>query len=250
MIAVTAILLGLLGSLHCVGMCGPIALALPVAGRSGIMKFVSILLYNLGRAFTYALFGALFGLLGSGFVMFGLQQILSVTVGIIILAVIIFPRIFKGFNFNEGPFSMLGRVRNKFAQLFTKRSLMALFAIGILNGLLPCGLVYIAIAGATASGDVFKGAMFMALFGMGTMPAMLTVSWFRDYLSKNFRQAVNKSMPYLISIMAILMIVRGLNLGIPYLSPKADNDKTISCCEKVESNKNEIKKLPACCKHK
>lgn len=118
------------------------------------------------------------------------------------------------------------------ADLFTQRSYSSLFAIGLLNGLLPCGLVYIALAGALASGTALNGALFMAAFGLGTIPMMMSLSWFANVISVRFRSGLRMAFPYLISVMAILMILRGMNLGIPYLSPKMEANGNKTCCHK------------------
>lgn len=226
-----AISLGLLGSLHCVGMCGPIALSLPVHGRSQSSRFIAILVYNAGRIMTYSALGALFGLLGQGFAIFGLQQILSIVLGVIILLSVLLPGdIFAQFSFTSKLHQLFTRLKSSLGNLFQNRSTKALFYIGLLNGLLPCGLIYMAITGALASGSVIQGALFMALFGLGTVPAMFSVAWFSNLISVKFRASITKAMPYVVSVMAVLLILRGMNLGIPYISPKmAEQNTEVSC---------------------
>lgn len=237
-----AISIGLLGSLHCVGMCGPIALALPVQGKSQSARFVSILIYNSGRIITYAALGALFGLIGQGFAIFGLQQILSIVLGSLILIAVLLPSVLPAKNVFTSKFhNWFNHLKSSLSYLFTKRSQSALFSIGLLNGLLPCGLIYMAMAGALASGSVINGMLFMAVFGLGTVPAMFSVAWFSNLASVKFRLTITKAMPYVVSVMAVLLILRGMNLGIPYISPKmveqttahnSDLDKKIECCHK------------------
>lgn len=236
-----AISIGLLGSLHCVGMCGPIALALPIQGKSQSARFISILVYNAGRIITYSALGALFGLIGQGFAIFGLQQILSIILGVLILVGVLLPSVLPAKNVFTNKFhNWFSKLKSSFAYLFTKRTRPALFTIGLLNGLLPCGLIYMAITGALASGSVIKGMLFMLAFGLGTLPAMFSVSWFSNIASVKFRLAITKSMPYVVSIMAVFLILRGMNLGIPYISPKISEqttvnvslDKKIECCHK------------------
>lgn len=231
---IAAISLGLLGSFHCIGMCGPIALALPVHQSSPLRKTVAILLYNSGRIVTYSLLGLLFGIIGEGFAVFGLQQILSISLGILILLSIILPKkIVSGFSATNKLSSLFGKLKSALSSLFSNRNLFSLFSIGVLNGLLPCGLVYMAIAGAVATGKTTDSVLFMIFFGMGTVPVMLSLSWFSNLISVKFRNGIRTTMPYLVSVMAILMIFRGLNLGIPYISPSYhQEDKTVSCCEK------------------
>lgn len=218
---IAAISLGLLGSFHCIGMCGPIALALPVHRYSTIKKYLGIIIYNIGRAITYSSLGLVFGLLGQSFYLGGFQQNLSITLGIFILLTVIFSytranSILK-FNFLNTPINSL---KNNLSKLFNKKGIRFLFLIGLLNGLLPCGFVYMAIAGATATGNYIDGAVFMFVFGLGTIPVMLILSVFGQFISLRFRNAIHRSVPVLLSVMAILLIVRGLNLGIPMLSPQ------------------------------
>lgn len=242
---IAALSLGLLGSFHCVGMCGPIALALPVQNLSRADKFFSVLLYNLGRAFTYALFGLLFGLLGQGLFMGGFQQLVSVMLGTLILISVLYSYFFhKGLFQWHALNAFVLHMKNSFGALFRQRSAGAMFLIGLLNGLLPCGLVYVAIAGAIASGHYAYGAAFMFVFGLGTLPMMLSLSLFGQFLQVKYRNLVRRSVPVFVSLMAVLMILRGLNLGIPYISPKIEavqnaNEemlRTMDCCAKEDAH--------------
>ena len=239
---IAAISLGLLGSLHCVGMCGPIALALPLVNRNRLTKIYSILLYNFGRTITYFIIGLFFGMIGTGFNLFGLQQILSVLIGTIILLAFILPSFFVSkLKFTSKTMFLFNYLKSKLSHLLSQKTLTSHFYIGLLNGLLPCGLVYLAIAGAVATGDLLNGGIFMAIFGLGTIPAMFLVSWFGHYINLKFRSVIMRSMPYVVSVMAILLILRGLNLGIPYLSPKMDiKENKINCCatNEISAHKN------------
>ena len=177
--------------------------------------------------------GLVFGMVGTGFVFFGFQQILSVIIGTIILLAFILPSFFASrFNFSKKTLFIFNFVKSKLSILLSKKSLQSHFYIGLLNGLLPCGLVYLAIAGAIATGSLINGGIFMAVFGLGTLPAMFLISWFGHYINLKFRKVITSSMPYLVSGMAVFLILRGLNLGIPYLSPKIDKvEKVLNCCE-------------------
>ncbi len=216
-------LFGLLGSLHCIGMCGPIALALPTSQVSNWSLVNGRVLYNFGRVFTYAMLGLLFGLLGSRLNMYGLQQIVSIALGSIIILWVIIPsklknkiRSISGFN------SFTAGLKNVFMPLFKKRTNLSMFFIGVLNGFLPCGFVYMAIAGAIAvsSASPVNGMLFMALFGLGTVPAMLGTTIAGNLLSFNIKRKFAKIVPVFAVILAVIFILRGLNLGIPYISPK------------------------------
>jgi uncharacterized protein len=217
-----ALILGLLGSLHCIGMCGPIALAIVPGGRS----FMRILLYNLGRATTYAALGALSGLAGCTVAWFGGQQTLSIVAGSIVLFVLaagFFGRRLK-ISFLEKAFTA---IRTRFGKLVNQRRM--LFSIGMMNGLLPCGLVYAGLAGAGASGSAMDGAIFMFIFGIGTMPAMAALSLAGNKLSISFRSKMRNLVPLFVGIMALLLVIRGLGLGIPYLSPSIEHGRAVCC---------------------
>lgn len=229
-------IIGLLGSLHCVGMCGPIALALPIVGNSKAALIVSRLLYNFGRILTYTFFGFIFGLIGDRIQLFGLQQIVSIILGSLILLRLIIP---QKYSFTKLHFFQrtVGKLKQEFSKMFGKNSMKSLFVIGLLNGFLPCGFVYVGIAGAIATGDAFNGAAFMSLFGLGTLPIMFAASLFSSVLSLKARLNFRKAIPVFSFIIGILFILRGLNLGIPYVSPKMTSHQTtteIDCCSPTE----------------
>lgn len=231
----TALTLGFLGSFHCVGMCGPIALALPLNRESLFSKVTGALLYNTGRVFMYALLGGLFGLIGQSIIIAGYQQSLSITLGITVLIMILLPnKLANKFRFLSFTYSFIGKVKQKLKTLFKQNSFSSLFFIGTLNALLPCGLVYLGIAGAIAAGSLLQGSIFMALFGLGTVPAMLTVALISSSININFRKKINKAVPVFAASMALLLILRGMNLGIPYISPEMSVTKPecTKCCNK------------------
>ena len=217
----TAFVIGLLGSFHCIGMCGPIILALPPGEHRNVTFVSGRFLYNVGRVFTYAILGAVFGLLGSGISVAGLQQWASISLGVVILLAVLLPSKPKQIIIDKLQFSLLtSRLKNYFGKLFKKNSQGSLFLIGIINGFLPCGFVYIGVAGAIATGSLINGIMYMALFGAGTIPIMFGVSLAGNVVSLKLRQKISRFIPVLASILAIIFILRGLNLDIPYLSPK------------------------------
>jgi sulfite exporter TauE/SafE len=217
----TGFVVGLFGSLHCVGMCGPIALALPIFGETQFKILLGRVFYNLGRIVTYSVMGALFGLFGSRLVLFGLQQNLSIALGALILIYLLTPRKIKvkisEFGFYK---KVVIFIKTNFSQLASKRSTSSPFIIGLLNGLLPCGFVYMGIAGALSTGNWLSGAAYMALFGLGTFPIMFLTSVLGKVINLNVRRKINKLIPALAAVLALLFILRGLNLGIPYISPK------------------------------
>ncbi|MFA9371146.1 MAG: sulfite exporter TauE/SafE family protein [Labilibaculum antarcticum] len=220
MIYLSALILGLMGSFHCVGMCGPIALAIPLKTTSWLARISGGVIYNIGRALTYAIMGAVFGLLGRGLVMSGFQQWVSVVMGAIMILSVITPSIYKNrFNAEKGLFSFVGKVKLSLGKLFTQRSYGSLFLIGLLNGLLPCGLVYVAIAAAIATGSAAGGGLFMFIFGLGTLPMMLAISLIGNLITLELRKKITRLIPYAIVFIGVLFVLRGLSLGIPFLSP-------------------------------
>lgn len=214
---ITAWSIGILGSLHCIGMCGPIALSIPLRGH----KWLSMLIYNSGRIVTYSFLGCLFGLVGKAIVITGFQQTLSVSAGIIIILTVFFS--FSGQKFIPWPpfyQRFITQIRNQFAHLFQEKTYRSLFLIGIFNGFLPCGLLYLAIIGSLATGDPFSGSLFMMFFGLGTLPAMMFAGILRTLIDAPLKAKINKILPILTLVLGCLLIIRGMNLGIPYLSPQ------------------------------
>lgn len=229
-----ALSLGFLGSFHCIGMCGPIAMAIPVKKNSYFSIFTGALIYNMGRIVTYTCLGLLFGLLGKGFVLAGWQNFLSVALGVCILILLFIPHLLT-MHIHTGFFiGFIGKLKSKMRLLFGIHTMRSLFIIGVLNGLLPCGLVYLGITGALAMGDTINGTLFMLAFGLGTLPTMLFITFIRDYISARFRNRIKKMIPVFITVMALLLILRGLNLGIPYISPSTKINagiKSHTCCQ-------------------
>jgi len=227
----TAFMIGLLGSLHCVGMCGPIAFALPMKRDRLSSIILGSSLYNSGRLFTYFIIGCLFGLMGKGFAIAGYQQLLSILVGIGMILSIIIPSIYTNKMHSFPTFnSWLGKVKGSLGKRLGRTSNFNLWSIGILNGLLPCGLVYMGVAGSLAMATPFDGGLFMMAFGAGTLPLMLSVSILGNRLQFSFRNKVKKVIPLFVLAIGILFIIRGLNLDIPYLSPKIDNEAQLIEC--------------------
>ncbi len=215
-----ALMIGLVGSLHCIGMCGPIAVSLPLGRKSWWHRTLGGLIYNTGRILTYGILGALFGLLGQGIEMAGLQRWASILIGAVMILSVLFPALFKGkIKIEQLLFGYAGRMIGKFRKLFTINSLPSLFLIGLLNGLLPCGLVYVAVAGALNTNSVLGGIGFMIVFGLGTLPMMLAIPLLGNLVGSGFRKKYQYVLSIMVVVLGILFVLRGLSLGIPYVSP-------------------------------
>ena len=217
---ITTLILGILGSFHCVGMCGPIAFLLPLDRTNSVKKYSQLFLYHFGRLFTYSILGLLFGLLGKGLNLFGFQQKLSIAIGIIMILVIIIPQQHvKRFSISKPIFSAISKVKSALGSQLKKRTPDTFFTIGFLNGFLPCGLVYIAVFGAIASGSLLNGSLYMLGFGLGTIPLMTTAVYLGNFLKGELRQKIRKVIPVFVVIVGCFFILRGMGLGIPYVSP-------------------------------
>ncbi len=239
-IFLAALTMGMIGSFHCIGMCGPLAFSLPLNDSGSFAKFTGGFLYNVGRIVTYSALGLLFGVAGKSFSLFGFQQWLSITVGTAILFFLFFPKKWMPGTGNNNILSAFTfKIRSTLGQLFFKKNYRSLFAIGLLNGLLPCGLIYMAIAGAIATADPFRSAFFMASFGLGTLPVMWSVSFFGNYIGIGLRKKIRSAYPVMMTLMACLLIVRGMGIGIPYLSPAINNNtREVQICHPVVQNTN------------
>jgi sulfite exporter TauE/SafE len=229
---IAAFVLGFGGSFHCIGMCGPIALSLPALNDRD--KWITSLLYLSGKTITYSLLGLLFGLFGKQLMLAGLQQGLSIAAGILLLIVVAMMLV-QAKQLHQNKLTLW--ISNKLIPLFglAKRShgLVAL-NMGFVNGLLPCGLVYIGLIGSLTTGSALNGMLFMAAFGLGTMPIMLSFLLMAKQFSLNFRNKIKKLAPAFVALVAVLLIVRGLGLGIPYVSPQINNptalnNKAVEC---------------------
>ncbi len=217
---IAALVFGFFTSFHCIGMCGPIAIALPLKRNTWYSKVISSLLYNFGRTITYGFLGAIFGLLGKGFKMSGFQSWVSIIVGIVMILSVLFPVLFHQKQYIDRiMYSYVGKMISAFRKLFKKSTYPSLFFIGLLNGLLPCGPVYAAIALAIVGGSILSGSLYMILFGLGTIPIMLSLNLIGHTISISMRNKIRKVIPVFIIIIGILFILRGLHLGIPYVSP-------------------------------
>lgn len=224
--------LGFLGSLHCVGMCGPLVLALPQPqgeyGRWALLVSGRVL-YNIGRALMYALLGLGAGLIGGAARFSGLQQAVSIISGVLILLWLGMPKkLASKASLATGAAQFINTLQRLLAPVLRTHFLSSQFGLGVLNGLLPCGLVFVALAGALAQSSVLASAGFMALFGLETFPAMLFFSILTGKLKNNFSSSVRRLLSPGLIVVAILLILRGLALNIPYVSPLSNAQSSAS----------------------
>lgn len=228
----SAFILGLLGSLHCVGMCGPIAFMLPVGKSNSFQKFIQVSLYHIGRLVAYASIGLVFGIIGHSFATFGVQQQLSILIGIIMILMVVLPqKQLNRFKITQPIYRFIGKVKNELGSAFKKDSYFNFFQLGFLNGLLPCGLVYMAVFASVATANLAQSSLYMLLFGLGTVPMMTGVIYFKSFIQQVTRFNFRKVIPYAVVLIGLLFILRGLGLGIPYVSPKPAVEEVSSTME-------------------
>lgn len=224
-IIVPALTFGLLGSFHCLGMCGPLMLSLSFSSNN--TKFGNIhllsgigrsLYYHLMRIISYATIGVVTGLAGTIMQTAVTQQVLSIVSGVLI--------ILWGINYSKISSVLESKGDVFFSKYFISISkklnpnnFIELGLLGIINGWLPCGLVYAAAAASLSYGRVDYSVVFMLLFGFGTIPMMVASMFLFSRISIALRKKMNKVIPYALTAMGILFILRGMNLGIPFLSP-------------------------------
>ena len=223
-----AISLGFLGSFHCIGMCGPIALALPIQKGNKFQQFAGLALYNAGRTFTYAAFGFGLGSLGSTFAWIGYLRYLSIFSGILMLLYVLWPaRLDPYFHPPKFWQKFIQHLKKQMGEMLRSRKMQSWFLLGILNGLVPCGLVYLALISSIATGSALSGSLYMLMFGIGTLPAMMAVGFFKQWFSISLRTHVRKLTPFMLAIAGILLVMRGILIEYPGNNTVSGNSITI-----------------------
>ena len=226
-----AFTLGLMSSFHCVGMCGPIALALPIHQGSKGRQILGLLTYNFGRISTYAVLGAAIGALGGAVVWVGYLRYLSIAAGALMLLYILWPARLDPFLKVPAFWQRaVARLKIGMAQYLRSRKLGGWAALGMLNGLLPCGLVYLALISAVAAGSFLNGATYMFAFGLGTLPAMMAVGFFKQWFSPALRSRMRRLTPVLMAVAGIWLVGRGLLIQFPSLLPSSGAPTEIPLC--------------------
>jgi sulfite exporter TauE/SafE len=219
--------LGAAGSLHCIGMCGPLSLALPTGQLSRTKKIISLLMYQLGRIITYSMIGLVFGLAGRSIYIAGYQQGFSIGMGVLVLTLALLYFIQKRTVHFYFLIRFYQSVQNIIIRLLkSSKGSIGFLLMGMANGLLPCGMVYIALAATLSLSQISESVLFMTLFGAGTLPAMMLVGYAGQLIKPDIRRSFQKVIPVFIVLMGAVLILRGLNLGIPFISPELPGSAT------------------------
>jgi sulfite exporter TauE/SafE len=224
-----AFFMGLFGSLHCVAMCGPLVMALPLDPAASKWKlFANRVMYQFGRVSVYGVFGLLLGVLGASIALQGWQQALSIATGILLIAMALI-------QFFQRSLPTLIQWQQRLIQPLIKQMSKWLyrpggsFFAGVLNGLLPCGMVYMALAAALNADTIWGAGNFMLFFGFGTLPLMLIFAFLGSYFKTRIRANFASWLPVLFLIMGVWFLLRGANLDIPFLSPMIYPDGAMNC---------------------
>jgi uncharacterized protein len=221
-----AITMGLLSSLHCIGMCGPIALALPVRTGGTRQKLFALGVYNTGRTLTYASLGAAIGVLGSGLAWMGFLKYLSVLAGVAMLAYVLWPaHLNRYLHLPTFWQQIVKKIKQKMSVRLKRQGLASWLILGTLNGALPCGMVSLALVSSLATGTASGGALYMLLFGVGTVPTMMAVGFFKQFISTVWRIRIHRFTPVLVGIAGVLLVIRGI-----VINPSHTEEHAITVC--------------------
>jgi sulfite exporter TauE/SafE len=212
-----AFFIGLFGSIHCIGMCGPLAFAVQVSNHNWLRVVFDKVIYNLGRIISYTALGFVIGFAGKQLWLSGMQQGLSFASGLLIIMAGISRLLHVGFGNNRLLSSLLSPV-NRLLNYALKHKAGHLI-IGMVNGFLPCGFVYLALIGAINTTMPLAAAQYMFWFGAGTFPLMLIATLSSGFMGPVVRKRINRAMPYFMICLGFWFILRGVGLNIPYLSP-------------------------------
>ena len=219
-ILLAGLILGITSNLHCVGMCGPIAMAIPVNRKNNWTILAGVLQYNFGRILTYMLLGLIVGSIGISVNTLGFLQWISILSGVFLI--IYAWR--KWFSFRiSAKLPQLGvqkMISKNIGRILKSDLPLKPLFLGTLNGFLPCGMVYIALMNAILGGHPYTSALAMMAFGIGTLPSMIAIGLVANRITNDMRRKMNKAVPYLLTVVGLLIVLRGMNLDIPFISPK------------------------------
>jgi len=203
---------------HCIGMCGGIVVAYSSSkidqDSSHMQQTISHLAYNFGRVVTYTFLGGLFGLLGQAIaftpttkgVLFLITGVLMLLAGLSLLGK------FNFLNSAEFSFSKYAWFQKSFRALLKSKSYRSFFLLGMLNGLIPCGLVYSFAIMAAATASPLWGAIVMATFGLATIPALFFLGSVTRFLQKgSLRGIMMKAAAFLVVLYALFTMYKGYN---------------------------------------
>lgn len=211
-------LLGLLSSWHCLGMCGPLTFAVASNFRISHSPIPWFIPYHTGRVLMYGGIGAILGIVGLGVNLVGYQKWISILLGLGIILYFLLPSLFKLKKLGKWLYAVPHWFSSIWTKVIKRTSLTGLFLSGALNGLLPCGLVYLALAGAITQPSPFASFYYMMAFGAGTIPLLVFSHFPYKYIQEKFPTLIKRGVPIIACLFGALLIYRGLGHGT-FLSP-------------------------------
>jgi uncharacterized protein len=234
----TGFILGLAGSMHCILMCGPLAAGLQALGPGKKRAHIKNFLYHGGRMMSYLMIGLLFGSAGKLISLIFYQQLLSIVSGALLLLWALF-YIFQGISGSGRILRVWTRAASGlFSVLRKQKTMSSIIGLGMLNGFLPCGMVYLAATASLNNGTPGYSVLYMLLFGLGTLPAMTGIIMARNFLPSAWKFSLRKLSPVFFMLLGVLFVLRGLNLDIPYISPhitqNTNRGEINNCCSKPD----------------
>jgi hypothetical protein len=239
-VVLNGLVLGLASSLHCVGMCGPVAMAIPVNRTNSFTILSGVLQYNFGRIVSYSWLGFIIGSIGITIETFGFLQWVSIIAGCFMIVYAWRKYLAVHISFGGSKFGLQGFISKNIGKVIGSDIPFKLSLLGMLNGLLPCGMVYIGLINALVAGSPLKSTYAMAAFGTGTLATMIIVGFAVNKMGMQLRNKLTNIVPYMLTLVGILIILRGLNLDIPYISPNIEEvhlnkqnqkvDVVMRCC--------------------
>lgn len=230
--------MGLASNVHCLGMCGPIAMVLPLNRRNNWTILGGTLQYNLGRTLMYGVLGILFGLLGVTIQIFGILQWMSILAGIALVIFAWRKQLKVWFPQVSNPFGIQKSIQKLMGKSMKSKSRFRLLAFGAINGLLPCGMVYVALLNALLAESLMSSSLAMIAFGVGTLPIMIFVPFMSNKIGAETRKKLNRSIPYVLTVVGLMIALRGMNLGIPFVSPRISVPTTNEMSKDEARSKN------------
>lgn len=206
---IAGFIIGFVGSLHCIGMCGPLTLMMMGSRRT----FSSFVLYHAGRIMVYVLLGLILGIIGHSIQLMELQKVITIVLGAALILLYGIPKFrnrLESWYYNSWFNKQIRKVLSR--QLSIKKRWML---SGAANGFLPCGLTYVAAAGAIVLPSYTEAALFMIVFGLGTIPALALFTITGASLATRFKRFIPNTISLIAILSGSLLLLRGLLMTLP-----------------------------------
>lgn len=223
----TALLIGFSGSLHCVGMCSPLAI---VVSNLSPRSILTRTLYNLGRILTYSILGSLVGAFGAIAGLSRYESWLSVGLGatLLLFGVMGVTKLHVPL-LTQVLYQFASRLRTFFGSIVKQGSFGSILILGAVNGLLPCGLTYLALAYCITLPNASQGFLFMFLFGLGTLPAMVGAQFVGKFISSRLPIRWQNTTVIVMILLGSLLIVRSAWVHVPVHGHHASEPTEVMC---------------------